>query len=137
MATATGASDAAERLRRRYPRSRLPRPLLVSAVAVLAAVFLAWLLWTASVRSNPGVSGTVSSYTVLSDQEVEFTLTVDRPDPTRAARCTVVAQGADYEPVGALQIEVPPRSERVVDITTTLKTLRRATNAAYKSCTLR
>jgi hypothetical protein len=137
VTTGSQSSAAAERLRLRYPRSRLPRPVLVGVVALLAAIFLAWLTWAALVRANPAVSGDVTSYRVLSDREVAFTLTVERPDPSRAAVCRVVAQAADYQAVGALDVEVPPRTERVVDITMTLKTLRRATNAAYKSCSPR
>jgi hypothetical protein len=137
VTTGTTPSAAAERLRLRYPRSRLPRPVLVGGVAVLAAVFLAWLVWTALIGSNPAVTGQVSAYRVVSDQEVTFTLTVDRPDPSRAAVCRVVAQSADYQAVGALDVEVPPRPERVVDVTGSLKTLRRATNASFKSCSLR
>ena len=37
-------SDAAERLRRRYPPARLPRPMLVALVAAIAAT--AWGVWT-------------------------------------------------------------------------------------------
>ena len=137
MPAPTGASEAAERLRLRYPKSRLPRPLLIVTVAVVAVVFLTWLGWTATVRANPAVSGEVTSYQVLSDREVAFTLTVDRPDPSRAAVCTVVAQAVDYEAVGAVEVEVPPRSERLVDISQTMKTLRRATSASFRTCSLR
>jgi hypothetical protein len=137
VATQTTSSEAAERLRLRYPRSRLPRPVLITGVAALAAVFLTWLIWTALVGSNPAVTAQVSSYRVVSDREVSFTLTVDRPDPSRAAVCTVVAQSEDYQSVGALEVEVPPRPEHIVDITTSLKTLRKATSASSKSCTVR
>jgi hypothetical protein len=130
-------SEAAERLRLRYPTSRLPRPVLVTVVAVLAVAFLVWLVWTASVHSTPPVSGQVSSYRVLSDQEVTVTLTVDRPDPSRAAVCTVVAQAADFQLVGALErVEIPPQQSRVVDLTLTVKTLRRASSASVKTCSL-
>jgi hypothetical protein len=136
--TVTGASDAATRLRLRYPRSRLPKPLLVTVVALVAAVFLTWLVWAAYIQANPSVTGQVSSYQVLSDREVAFTLTVDRRDPSRAAVCSVVAKSADFQSVGALDnIEIPPTSERVVDVKSTLKTLRRATSASFDKCALR
>jgi hypothetical protein len=133
----SGTSEAAERLRLRYPQSRLPRPILAIAVVVLAAVFLGWLVWTASVHSTPAVSGQVTSYTVLSDREIAVTLTVDRPDPSRAAVCNVVAQAEDFQAVGALdRVQIPAVEQRVVDVTFTLKTLRRATTASVKSCSL-
>jgi hypothetical protein len=130
-------SDAAERLRLRYPRSRLPRPVLIGGVVLLAAVFLSWLFWTATVHANPVVSQTVSSYTVLSDREISVTITVDRPDPSIAVVCNVVAQAADFQSVGANdRLEVPATAERVVNVKITLQTLRRATSATVKSCSL-
>ncbi|MBA3528461.1 MAG: DUF4307 domain-containing protein [Propionibacteriaceae bacterium] len=129
-------SDAAERLRRRYPRPRLPRPLLIIAVTLLAAGSLVWLLLTATVHSRPVVSADVSAYNVLSDREISVTVTVDRPDPSVAVVCRLVAQATDFQTVGALDnLEIGPRPERVVNVTVTMKTLRRATSASVKSCT--
>ena len=128
---------AAERLRLRYPPSRLSRPVLIGAVVLLGVVFLTWLIWAATVHANPVVSGQVSAYRVVSDREIDVTVTVDRPDPSMAVVCNVVAQAADFQAVGALdRLEVPPRAERVVNVTVTLKTLRRATSASVKSCSL-
>ena len=130
-------SDVATKLRLRYPPSRLPRPVLVGAVCALAAVFLAWLLWTASVRSTPEVSGQVLSYEVLNDQQTKVTVTVQRRDPSRAAVCDVVVQAQDFAVVGRLdRLEVPTRPERIVDVTATVKTLRKGTSASVRSCSL-
>jgi len=129
-------SDAAERLRLRYPKSRLPRPVLGAASGLLALVFLAWVIWTASAHASPAVSGTVSSYHVTSDSEVSMTVTVQRPDPGKPAVCRVIAQAADFQLVGAADLYVPSRSEEVVNVTVQLKTLRRATSASVKSCSL-
>jgi len=107
------------------------------AVAALATVFLGWLLWTATVRATPPVSGQVTAYEVLSDREIAVTLTVDRPDPSREAVCHVVAQAADFHEVGAIdRVQIPAQEQRVVDVTLTLQTLRRATTALVKSCSL-
>ncbi len=104
---------------------------------VLGAVFLSWLVWSATLHANPVVSQTVSSYTVLSDRQISVTVTVDRPDPSIAVVCNVVAQAADFQSVGADdRLEVPPRAERIVNVTVTLQTLRRATSASVKSCSL-
>jgi hypothetical protein len=49
----------------------------------------------------------------------------------------VVAQAADFQAVGALdRVQIPARDQRVVDVTFTLQTLRRATTASVKSCSL-
>jgi hypothetical protein len=133
---ASVSSDAAERLRLRYPRSRLPRPILVTAVALLALTFVSWLVWSASVQASPPVSATVSGYRVLSDQAVAVTLTVQRPEPSKAVVCHLVAQAEDFQIVGAVDQRVPPRSEKLVDVALQLKTLRRATSASVKGCSL-
>lgn len=128
--------EAAERLRLRYPASRLPRPVLVAAVTLLALIFLGWVIWTASVHASPAVSGNVSSYHVVSDQAVAVTLTVQRPDPSRPVVCHLVAQADDFQIVGALDQLVPQRAEEIVNVTLQLKTLRRATSASVKGCSL-
>lgn len=128
--------DPAMRLRLRYPSSRLPRPLLVGAVTLLAVIFLGWVIWTASAHASPAVSGTVSSYHVVSDQAVAVTVTVQRPDPSKAVVCHVIAQAEDFQIVGALDQAVPPRPEEVVNVSLRLKTLRRATSASVKGCSL-
>lgn len=111
--------------------------MLIASVGLLAVIFLGWVLWTASAHARPPVSAQVSSYRVLSDQEVRVTVTVQRPDPAKAVVCQVVAQAADFQQVGALdQLAVAPRTERVVDVTTTIKTFRRASSASVKSCSL-
>src|SRR5690349_22188176 len=39
-----------ERLARRYPGPRLPRPVLIGIVAVVAVGSMTWLIWTALVH---------------------------------------------------------------------------------------
>jgi len=138
VALQTATDEVAARLSRRYPKPRLPKSVIVVVVTLFAVASLGWLVWAAAVHADAPVSGQVTSYTVVSDREVAFTLSVDRPDPSRAAVCTVVAKATDYEAVGVLDnIEVPPRAERVVDVRMTIKTLRRATNASLRSCSIR
>ena len=55
-----GMSDAAERLRLRYPPPRVPRPLLIALVAVGVIVGLVWLIWAALFHSTPAVAGQMS-----------------------------------------------------------------------------
>jgi hypothetical protein len=127
--------DAALRLRRRYPRSRIPRPITVVLVAVGAAVALGWLIWAALVHSTPTVTAQVTAYEVKSDREIAVTLTVDRPDPTRAATCRVTAQAVDFQVVGERQVVIPPAPYQLTDVGFSLTTLRRATTASAKGCT--
>jgi hypothetical protein len=123
-----------ERLARRYPGPRIPRPVLVAVVAVVAAVGLAWLLWTASVQSRPVVSASVAAFTVVSDSRIDATVTVDRPDPSVPVVCRVSAQAPDFQPVGEVNLRVEPSQYAVVDVPVSITTLRRATTATVREC---
>jgi hypothetical protein len=123
---ATGPSD-------RYPRRRT-RPLLILVVGVVAAVGIGWLLWTAAVHSQPPVSGEVRLWEVVSDDEVSFTLTVDRRDPSQPVSCRVTAQAPNHETVGDKTVEVGPADSRLVDVQDTVRTLRRATTVSLDRC---
>jgi hypothetical protein len=127
--------EVEERLRRRYPPPRIPRGVLIALVSILAVALLSWVIWSATLQSRPAVSGNVTAYTVQSDARISVTLTVDRPDPSVAAVCRVVAQAVDFELVAEQQVPVPPDQARVVNITLELTTLRRATSASVRECT--
>lgn len=129
-------SSAALRLQRRYPGPRVPRraKLVLTAIGVAAAA--AWLVWTALFHATPDVAGQVAAYTVQSDTAISITITVQRPDPTLAASCRVIAQSSDFQPVGEQFIKVPAGQNVLVDITFTMTTLRRSTSASVKECTL-
>jgi Domain of unknown function (DUF4307) len=123
-----------ERLRHRYPKPRVPRPLLIGIVVVVAAVSLGWLVWAGLVHSNPTVSARVPSYTVVSDTRIDVTVTVDRPDPSIAVVCRISAQATDFQPVGEVNLPVQASADRVVDVTVSITTLRRATTAVVREC---
>ena len=129
-------SDVAERLRRRYPPPWVPRPVLIAGIGVGVAVALGWLIWAALFHSRPAVVAQVSAFTVVSDNAIDVTLTVDRRDPTRPATCRVLAQAADFFPVGEQQVAVPGATARVVNQKLTLVTLRRATTATVEGCSV-
>ena len=130
----TSVTDAAERLRRRYPPPRLPRPVLVALVAVGAAVGMAWLIWAALVHANPAVSADVSSFEVVSDTRMKVTMTVQRSDPSAPVTCRVIAQATDFQPVAEREVPVEASQAELVDVTLELTTLRRATSASVSGC---
>jgi len=127
-------SDAAERLRLRYPSPRVPRPVVVVLVAVGAAIGLVWLVWAALFHATPAVAGQVSGFRVVSDTEIVVKLTVDRRDPAQPVTCRVLAQGEDLAPVGEQLVEVPGATARVVNTEVRLVTLRRALTATVQDC---
>nr|WP_156609918.1 DUF4307 domain-containing protein [Auraticoccus cholistanensis] len=124
---------AAERIRRRYPRSWFARPAGVATLAVLAAVVLAWLLWAASSQASPPVSGRVDHY-VISDDRVDVTVSIQRPDPSVAVSCLVVAQAQNFERVGEVRVELGPGTEEQVRREVPVQTFRRAAAASLDGC---
>lgn len=135
--TATHPADpaVAERLRTRYPRPRLPRSMLVAATVLVTAVALGWLVWAAYDYATPAVSAQVSGYVVESDQRIRVTLTVDRPDPSVAVTCRVIAQAFDFQTVAEEEVRVPPGPDPLREVKLTMVTLRRASAAVAKGCT--
>ena len=127
-------TDAAERLRRRYPPPRLSRPVLVGLVALGTAIALSWLVWAALDSSRPVVAASVPSYRVTSDTSMDVTITVQRRDPSIPVTCRVLAQSTDFQPVAELEVPVPASTVELADIRLTLTTLRRATSASVSGC---
>jgi hypothetical protein len=128
------AREVAERLRQRYPRSRVPRPLLVGLIALGSLIALGWLVWAAYAHSHPVVDAQVVAYTVKDDHSIAVTVAVERRDPARPAICRVVAQATDFQIVGEQQLRVPAGSYSLTNLDVTLVTLRRATTAVTKGC---
>ena len=123
-----------ERLARRYPGPRLPRPVLIAIIAVVAVGSLSWLIWTALVHAEPVVSAKVAAYTVVSDSRIDATVIVDRPDPSIPVVCRVSAQAEDFQPVGEVNLPVEATAEGVVNTSISITTVRRATTAVIREC---
>jgi hypothetical protein len=123
-----------ERLARRYPAPRVPRPVLIGIVVVVAVASLSWLIWTALVHAQPVVSANVATYTVVSDRRIDATVTIDRTDPSVPVVCRVSAQAEDFQPVGELNLPVEATADRVVNVRISITTLRRATTAVIREC---
>jgi len=131
-----GVTDAAERLRRRYPKPRMPRPLLLGMISVGVVIALTWLIWAALRHSQPLADGRVQAYQITSDTSVAVTISVQRHDPSIPVRCRVLAQAADFQPVGEQEVLVAASPSKVVDVNLVLTTLRRATAVVIKGCTV-
>ncbi|WP_157754778.1 DUF4307 domain-containing protein [Nigerium massiliense] len=123
----------AERIARRYPPRRGRRWWVVAAV-VLAAVLGSWLVWTATHHANPPVAGHVAAFDVVSDTQIDVTVTVQRTDPAQPARCEVTTQAVTYDTVGQLPFDVPPGTERLTTVKVSVNTFKRATTADVAYC---
>ena len=122
-----------DRIRRRYPPKRLsPAAIIVLGFVVLALI--SYVVWVASHRANPPVTGRIDSFQVVSDNEMRATLAVDRPDPSQAAKCFLIVQAVSYDRVGERWIEIPPGTEQVTRVDVSLRTFKRGTAISVESC---
>lgn len=128
------SDDVAARLARRYPPPRVPRAVMVGLVAAGTAAGLGWLIWAALAHATPAVSAQVSAFEIVSDTTTRVTMTVQRPNPSVAATCRVIAQSQDFQPVGEQEVEVPASTLELADLKIELTTLRRATSASVTGC---
>ncbi len=128
------AQEAPGLLAERYGAPpRWSRPVLLTAVALLAAVALAWLLWAAATQSSPAVSAQLESFQVRSEHRMTVTVVVLRRqgDPVR---CEVYAEAADLVVVGELGFDVPGGAAGTVTVTRHIETERAATTAVLRAC---
>ena len=129
------SAEAAERLRLRYPHARVPRPVALVVIGLVAAVGLGWLIWAAYVYATPQVDAQVATYVVRGDRSVAATVTVQRRDPSIPATCRIIAQAVDFQTVGEVELKVPAGQNRQTNVDLDIVTLRRATTAVAKGCT--
>ena len=126
--------DAAARLARRYPPPPRRRGWIPVAI-VLAVLGTAWLIWAGGHGALDVVTARVDAFTVSSDSQIDVTVTIDRPDPSKGARCQLYAQAVSYDRVGELTVTVPAGGERLTSQHIELRTFKRATTAVIDSCT--
>lgn len=125
--------DDQARLARRYPRPR-PNRWWVPVAIALALVGAAWLVWAGGHGAAGVVTGRVDAFDVRSDTLIEVTVSIDRPDPSRAGECKLYAQAVSYDRVGETVVRVDPGDTVVATRTVELRTFKRATTAALEAC---
>ena len=133
--TEDAGQAVAKRLRRRYPRSRVPRPGVLVLVGLGVALALSWLVVTAWQRARPPAVAEIKAFHVVSDTKIEITLSVERPNPSVIATCRLIAQAQDLGLVGEQAVSVPPSDQRRVDVVVSMTTLRRAASPSVRGCT--
>ena len=91
---------------------------LVVAAGVILAVVAFQRLGTGEVK------GELSAYELVDSQTVSVTIGVTRPDPSRPVVCIVRARSMDGSETGRREILVSPSDQRVVQVTTEVKSSR-------------
>ena len=129
-------SVSAPDLSKRYGTpSRARRPLVLTGVAVLAAVALAWLAWAVLFHGRPQVSSQMVGFDIDGQHAAVARYTVVRRDPGVTASCLLRASADDHSTVGELTVPVPPSSAKAVTLSSTVRTERRATTVDVVGCT--
>jgi hypothetical protein len=129
--TTDPSTGAGQRLADRYGApARWQRPVIIGLAALLAAVGLTWLAWTAWFHSTPEVSSEVITYEVTSDHEIRARVDVRLGDGVQDASCRVRALAEDKTAVGELAFTPVAGTNEVV-----VRTERRATAVEKLGCT--
>ncbi|GHJ57516.1 hypothetical protein NOK12_00350 [Nocardioides sp. OK12] len=97
------------------------RRSLLAAVAVVAAVSLAWLAWTTLVHANPSVRSDIVGFDVVDDHTTTAVVDVRVGADATDVQCLVRAYAADkvvvgervFTPTGDGRTEVSVRTERL------------------------
>lgn len=121
-------------LEERYgaPRRR-PHALVVTGVVAVAAVFSAWLVWTAWFHSTPEVSSELVGFDIVDQHTATGTVDVVLDEGVAAAdvRCTLRAFSADHATVGELVFAPGGTGRQELAV----RTAREATAVELLGCT--
>jgi hypothetical protein len=127
-----------ERPAARYGSRQLPRRnrrwilLAVAAAVLIAGVIVAVVAFQ---RFGGGeVKGELTAYQLIDDETVQVTIGVERPDPSQPVVCIVRARSKDGSETGRREILVPPSTERVVQVTTEVKSTRKPVMGDIYGC---
>ena len=124
-------SDLAQRYGTHPTRTR---PLVVAGVVTLAAVALAWLVWTILFHGRPLAQSELVSFEVNDKHSAVATLTVVRRTENVEASCLLRATAADHSIVGELNFTVASAEEATVTLTKKIRTEREATSVDLLGC---
>ena len=127
------APDLAERY---GAPSRGRRPLVVAAVVALAVAGLAWLLWAVLFHARPPVTSQMVGFDVDGQHAAVARYTVVRRDASVPASCLLRAFADDHSVVGERTVQVDARA-KAVNLSSTVRTERRATTVDLVGCTTR
>jgi hypothetical protein len=113
--------------------SRRRRRVVVAAVAVLAVVGVAFVVWAGLAAAQREVRWDDVGYRVVDDTTVELTFNVVK-DPGATVECRLQALSGSFAQVGLATVEVGPAPERAVQRTATIRTQERAVTAVVDTC---
>lgn len=123
-----------ERIARRYPKRSLADYLLFGGLAVGIGIAMVLTVISAWHNSAPPAVAMVRSFTVDSPTQATVELVVQRTDPSKAAKCKLVAQADSYEEVGETTVDVPPSPEKIAAYSFSVKTVKEPVAVDERGC---
>jgi len=102
------------------------------AFGVFMAILVAATVWIGLDVANPGVRGSIPSFTVTSDSSVDVQVEI-RKDGDKEAVCVLRSRDADGYEVGRREVRFA-KGEKTVDRTETLQTTGRPNTAELENC---
>ncbi|MGV0745034.1 DUF4307 domain-containing protein [Mycolicibacterium sp. XJ870] len=118
-----------ERPAARYGSQQLPgrtRRWILIAIAVAVVIVGVIVALVAFQRFGSGdVKGELTAYELIDDETVSVTVGVTRPDPSLPVVCIVRTRAIDGSETGRREVLVPPSDQRVVQVTTVVKSTRK------------
>lgn len=114
----------------RYGREPLPpatrRRIAVALGALVAVAGVAIAVLAYQRFEGVDVQGEAAAFEVLDDETVSVTVSVTRKDPSQPVVCIVRARSKDGAETGRREILIGPSTETTVQVTTTVKSYKRA-----------
>ena len=120
----------------RYGREPDPRTRRRGVVALwaLGALGLVMALWLGVGAARTPVTWEDVGFTLDGSRGVEVDFDVIRQDPSIAVRCRLQALNHQYAEVGALEVAVPPATERAVRLAVDVATSQAAVTGIVDRC---
>ncbi len=101
-------------------RSSRRRTVAISVAGGLVGLGVAWVGYQ-NLSATP-VSGDQLAFTLVDDSTVSIRFDVTRDDPSQPAVCILRARSRDGSETGRREVYVPPSTETVVTVTSTVRT---------------
>jgi len=115
---------------------RLRRPAVLGVAVLLAAAFVAWLVWAVAFHGRPEVTSELVSYDVQAGEHAtKASFAAVRRSADVTASCLLRAYAADHSVVGEATVTVGPGGATSSTQGTTVRTERRATSVELVGCT--
>ncbi len=105
--------------------------------AIVIAVGLPWLIWSATHHSLPEIRYTLISFAVDTSTtmpSIDITYEVTRRNPAMAITCTLVARDIDKNIVGEIADQFPASNKSVINRKTRIPARSIPVNAAVIKC---